>query len=56
MAVLDVFESFASAASSHCLNSSRCVLVYNMDFDKSGLLAAMSVQVSFVVSQLFGET
>jgi len=45
-AVLDVFASFASAATRQCRNSSRCVLVYNIDFDKSGLLAAMSVQVN----------
>ena len=45
MAVLDVFDSISSSASRQCRSSSRCVRVYNMDFDRSGQLAAMSVQV-----------
>ncbi|CAK8693065.1 unnamed protein product [Clavelina lepadiformis] len=44
LSVVDVFESLSSAATVQCKNASRCIHVYNLDFDRTGQLAALSVQ------------
>nr|CAB3264151.1 unconventional myosin-XVIIIa [Phallusia mammillata] len=43
--VVQTIESFTCAVTQQCKTASRCVCLYNLDFDRSGAMVSTSVQI-----------